>query len=556
MRIAKTMKFITTNNLEIDSMIQLLERASTPDERVRLQCALAKKLEDAGEYEEGRIMLEDVWKRVGERPQLKGLDNQTRGLLLLRSGVLTGWLGSTYQLPNAQEKAKDLISESGAIFETLGLSLDAIEAQYEIALCYWREGAFDEARVILRSALERLNAESSNIIHNQSTSIMAATIYGEELRGKLLLRASVVEFRAQRFDVSLRLLEESRPLVEAHGDDLLKGKFHAELATTLKNLAVTPSLNKQPSHVVQSQQGINFDRALIEFAAAAFYFEQAGHARYCARVENNLAMLHLQLKRYEEAHAHLDRALKLFAELQDSGSTAQVRETCARVFLAEGRHVEAERMVSLAVRQLEGGGEQSLLAEALVTHGTVLCRLNNFTAAEDAFTRALTVAEAAGDTDGAGRAALSLIEELSQHIPFSRVCELYQYADDVLFKSNNVETVGKLRSCARFVIGKARVKTKHFANKSEDGQPSSLHFYDEVNSFEARLIQTALKATENRITQAAKMLDLSHQNLSRMLKTRHQALLKSIHETDASFKVRKRRRQHIIKDHIKPAKAH
>jgi len=61
--------------------------------------------------------------------------------------------------------------------------------------------------------------------------------------------------------------------------------------------------------------------------------------------------------------------------LKDSGSIAQVDETRARVLLAQGRNVEAEKVIRSAVRTLEAGGEQALLAEVLTTQGTVLARL-------------------------------------------------------------------------------------------------------------------------------------------------------------------------------------
>src|SRR3712207_7429442 len=52
------------------------------------------------------------------------------------------------------------------------------------------------------------------------------------------------------------------------------------------------------------------DRALVEYAAASFHLEQAGHARYQAHVENNLGFFFHMLGRHEEAHEHLDRDRK------------------------------------------------------------------------------------------------------------------------------------------------------------------------------------------------------------------------------------------------------
>jgi len=122
----------------------------------------------------------ELWQRVNERPSLEGLAEETKGTVLLRAGVLTGWIGSAKQISGAQETAKNLISESIAIFEALLENNRVGEAQIDLAYCYWREGAFDEGRVILKEALSWLT--DSDI----------------ELRAKALLRSAIIERTANR----------------------------------------------------------------------------------------------------------------------------------------------------------------------------------------------------------------------------------------------------------------------------------------------------------------------------------------------------------------------
>jgi hypothetical protein len=55
--------------------------------------------------------------------------------------------------------------------------------------------------------------------------------------------------------------------------------------------------------------------------------------------------------------------------------------------LAEGRHAEAERSIRVAVRTLDRGDEQALLAEALITYGIVLARLKRQAQAREVFER-------------------------------------------------------------------------------------------------------------------------------------------------------------------------
>src|SRR5205085_4422766 len=168
---------------------------------------------------------------------------------------------------------------------------------------------------------------------------------------------AMVERSSTRFGDALRIHQENATLVEATGSHALKGKYHNELATVLKNIGAAEHREDY------------IDRALVEYAAASYHFEQAGHVRYRACVENNLGMLFLTAGRFAEAHEHLDSARALLISLEDKTHTAQVDETRARALLAEGRYAEAEAVARAAVRALEQGGEQSVLAEALTTHG-------------------------------------------------------------------------------------------------------------------------------------------------------------------------------------------
>src|SRR5436309_6496472 len=139
---------------------RLLHQMADPtlprNERARLRCQLAKELEEVGNYEAAREAMGELWSRVGDRPVLDGLDEATAAEVLLRAGVLTGWIGSTKQIEGAQETAKNLISESINRFEALQDTAKIAEAQTELGYCYWREGAYDAAREILSEAVNLL----------------------------------------------------------------------------------------------------------------------------------------------------------------------------------------------------------------------------------------------------------------------------------------------------------------------------------------------------------------------------------------------------------------
>ncbi|HVG34208.1 MAG TPA: sigma 54-interacting transcriptional regulator [Pyrinomonadaceae bacterium] len=211
------------------------------------------------------------------------------------------------------------------------------------------------------------------------------------------------------------------------------------------------------------QRGDYIDRALVEYTAASYHFDEAGLTRYRAAVENNLGFLFFIKGNFPEAHEHLDRARLLFTSLKDSVHTAQVDETRSRVLLAQGRNADAEKVVRAAVRTLEKGDEQSLLAEALTTQGVALARLGRFEEARLTLVRAQDVAERAGDVEGAGVAAVTMIEELAGQLTAEEVTDFYRRADQLLEKSQQQETLARLRACARRVLEAGRREVSEFA---------------------------------------------------------------------------------------------
>lgn len=495
-------------NLTVSTLRIISNSSLSSSDKAALRCELAKELEEIGDYEAAREALAELWRGVGERPALDELDEKAGALVLLRAGALTGFLGTVRQISGAQEAAKDLVGESLRKFEALGMMPLAVEAQYEMALCYWREGAFDEARVILRDARRRLE-EIGDEKH-------------VELKARVLLRAAIVEFKSQRFDRALEFLHAAGAPIAAGDNHVLKGKYHGELATTLRHLAGAQGRAEY------------MDRALVEYAASNFHFEEAGHFRYCARGENNLAMLFLALGRYDEAHQHLDRADRLFARLQDESSVAQVAETRARVFLAEGRNAEAERSARISAEILTKGSEQALLAEALTTRGAALARLGREAAARAALESAIEIAEGAGDAAGGGRAALTIIEELAPHLDVSEMCKVYERADQLLVSTEHKETGARLLSGARRVLsevhqrlgGAASLQLPMRREESVEGE-NNYSLPQAVRRYEAELIRGALDANGGSITAAAHQLGVPHQTLSAIIRRRHKNFLDS-----------------------------
>lgn len=469
-----------------DLLHQIQDRTLSPEQRALARCKLAKQFEEVGNYEAAREAMGDMWAGIGAAPNVEGLTESTRAEVLLTVGSLTGWLGSTKQVEGAQQAAKDRISESIRAFESLHDVKKVAEAQIEIAVCYRREGALDNARVWFAEALSRLDDRDG------------------DLRAVALLRSAVLEQLAGRLNDALNLLRPAATLIDASINHTLKGRFHNEFANVLRDLG---EIENRADYV---------DQALIEYAAASVHFEVAGHDRYQACVENNLAMLLFKLNRLEEAYQHLDRADTLFTTLGDMVHQGQVAETRAQFMLAEGALVQAERSARRAVQLLENGDQRSLLAEALTTHGIVLSLLRHEDQAYAAFEHAIQIADEAGDRESAGLAALALVEQLPERLSDDELFSILERANERLEKAQNVDLLRRQKECFRRFV--SRILWPDL--------PISLE--QSVGRHEARLILRALEATGGVIRQAARLLELSYQGLQKILNNRHKDVRQKI----------------------------
>lgn len=481
-----------------ESLLRQLENPSlSRDEQTVLRCQIAADFEHKGRYEAARDVLGELWRGVGQYPALGGLTERRAAEVLLRAGTLSSWLASAAQDKEGQQAAKDLISGSITRFEALGESASAAAAQSELGYCYWREGAYDEARLIYANALKKLTNEG-----------------GPELRAKILIRCALVESCNGRYNDALRILTESTPLFETSTDHFLKGKFHSGLSFLLTSLGKN---EQRPDYI---------DRAILELTAAAYHFEQAEHICYLALAENNLGFLLYLTEQYADAHEHLNQARQLFASENNKGGVAQVDDTRARVLLAEGRLQEASKVIHGAVQTLSKGGEQGLLAEALATQGLVMARGGNVFNSQAVLRRAADVAEQVGAVEDAGRALLTLMEEHADNLTEYELLEAYQRADGLLNKTQDAETIARLRASASRITH-ARLKSLETPKRKRSDVDAWANFSltELIQAIEARYIKRALLEARGSITHAARLLGLQHHaSLTSLLKRRHRNL--------------------------------
>jgi CheY-like chemotaxis protein len=155
----------------------------------------------------------------------------------------------------------------------------------------------------------------------------------------------------------------------------------------------------------------------------------------------------------------------------------------------------------------------------MTTHGITLSRMGNHQHARLTLQSAVEIAENASDLDTAGQAALTIIEELGEHLTVDNLTVTYEHALDLLSSSKHPTNKDRLLSCARRVLSLAGVLPLF-----PTWENFSLN--EALRRYEARIIERALKDAGGIVTQAARLLGFKYHNtLIRKLNKWHQDLL-------------------------------
>ena len=254
----------------------------------------------------------------GNAPILTGLHPSVAAEVLLRVGVLTGWIGSKTQTKEAQETAKNLITESITYFESIGDHKQIAAARVELAYCYWRDGELNEARIMLRESLEKLTTEGPT-------------------RARALLKLITVENSAARYTESLRLLTDNTSLFQK-----------IQQPHRLRAITITSWRSRCGSCHGRETRRLLLRKRSTNTRPPIIISDLLAIRRLRASVKNNVGFLLLNLSRFKEAHKYLDEARRSTVSFRDKPKTAQIDLTRAQVLIAEGKRKEAEAVAQRA----------------------------------------------------------------------------------------------------------------------------------------------------------------------------------------------------------------
>lgn len=464
----------------------------TANDAALYRCHKALELRDRGDFDGAQDVMRPLWRGIGNHPETAGLHPSVVAELLLCAGILTGWIGSRNEVKEADGWARDLITESITFYESAGDLKKVAEARTELAYCYWREGSFDNARIMFTEALKRLTTEGKT-------------------RANALLGLAVVERTSSRYDEALKILADNAPLFKKLTHHTLRGFYHNTLAQLLQATVNPEKKTEQLKRVVK------------EYEQADHQFKLARNTLFRGLVKNNLGIVLRDLSRYREAQEYLDQARRLIVSLKDKVRTAQIDQARAEVMIAQRRLEEAERVARGAARSFEKAGRQCLLAEALTVRGIALARLEKTDEAQYIFQRAIEIARQVQTLNVAGIAALTMIEELDNLSP-QTIGVAYERAHEWLAESQSPDLHRRMSAAAIKVL--AKVQTGLTPEEADALANKPMNLDQELLRYENGLIKRALAQVNGSLTRAAANLSMSYQKLAYILDTRHKDLLK------------------------------
>src|SRR5688572_20234828 len=383
----------------------------TPTEEVQILCSVARDQIATGNYSAAELML-TRWAVPGKWPKLECLNGYTAADLLFTAGNLFGWIAGSQQTPHGHKHAEAFLNGSVALFEQLGIKSRSVEARVELARCYYRQGLLDIARETIATALAELPQDQLEI------KTFALVVWG------------VIDRDSGRLSDSLVKLREAANVETAAR--LVTNRCCLDLATTLRDLAL---LEGNESYL---------EEARIHFLRALYESEALGHHRNVGSVENNIGFLLLNLGSYQEAEEHLLRSFRVFEALSDSVRGAQVNDTLARLYVDTQQLSSAQKLINQAVETLERTDSEAILAEALTTKGIVHCKLNKYTDARRSFEAAYKVAQRCGDSQGAVRALLALLEEMADGLEMREALGVADHVRNLLSTSPQPQFMNRL----------------------------------------------------------------------------------------------------------------
>lgn len=344
---------------------------------VKVAASKLFRLERSGRYEAALGEFGNEWRAVAYLPDTTGLTRSEASELLLRFGALVGFYSYQHQLATGQDRSKDILTAARRGFEELGEREKTAECDCYLALAYWRTYEYREALAWIEGVSHR------DLPPTSKTQLFAH------------VAKSLILLSQKRYAESIDLCLSTEAAMRRFGDAFLNGSLSTNIGLSYKNLGDTVS-------------------AMRYLTLARHFHELSGHKPYLGTVQNNLAQLHKEERRFHLAHESADAAIKTYRRIKDRAREASTLDTKAQIYIAESRFIEAQEVASASIAMLRDAGNTAFLAESLMTRSTARLRSDNIPGALDDLIEAVNITKQQDSDESADHLIAGFANEMKR----------------------------------------------------------------------------------------------------------------------------------------------
>lgn len=325
----------TTPKLTATEILHLLEEARN-----------AEKLRDLKSLRE---ILENFWSDFNEIPDFDIHQPHIKAELLRISGSFLTFYAISKGLKNLQPTAKNLLTQSVELFETLNLPEKVAEANIYLGFCYWNCGEVSEYEAVYNCI--EMEFEKSPF---HPISLL------------LSINRLVIFIYCEKKEKSLKLIKEILLLIDYSEDKRIKAMFHSMAAVAFRHSS------KYADSAYHFKEAIRFSQELkiIRFEAINY---------------NNLSLLYKNQGMLAEANDWAEKSYRLFLKLEDKGWISHVLDTKALICLDEKDYSNALELSNESLSYFYQGEDYNGLTAALWTKVRCLLRLERIEEALNIF---------------------------------------------------------------------------------------------------------------------------------------------------------------------------
>lgn len=270
-----------------------------------------------------------IWNDIELDPDFSSFSIYQQAELYRLAGYFTSNYGHHKNLKNYQERAKNLLTKSILLFESLGENLKIADAQSALAMCYIFEGAFPEAESILEQTAQDFLENQLNLIYLQN-------------RGNLIL----AKIYQKKYQEALSIIESIEIPMEFCDDLKTKSVFHEKAGLIYRATC-------------------QFDKAIWHYNKSIEFAKVINNHTYLSSAKNNLAFLYNKISNFELAHRNINEAIEIVRQNNKIGWLAHYLDTKAVIYAKEGHLELALETINNAISIFRKGEDANGLTESI-----------------------------------------------------------------------------------------------------------------------------------------------------------------------------------------------